>query len=188
MHSEVKRLFDIIAATFGLIAATPILAICAIVIRLDSHGPAIFRQVRIGRHGRHFVCLKLRTMYQETGDRPSHEVGQSSVTRVGRLLRRTKLDELPQLLNVLKGDMSFVGPRPCLPSQKELTEARNRLGLARLRPGITGIAQVASIDMSDPELLAKYDATYLQVMSMKTDLSLIIRTVFGSGQGDRVSI
>jgi len=113
-------------------------------------------------------------------------MGASAVTPLGRHLRRLKLDELPQLWNILRGEMSFVGPRPCLPSQTALVKARRRHGLDRLRPGITGISQVAGVDMSDPERLATLDATYLQNMSLGTDIRLILATVLGAGQGDRV--
>jgi O-antigen biosynthesis protein WbqP len=125
-------------------------------------------------------------MYLNTGDAPSHETKASAITPVGHFLRRTKLDELPQLWNILKGEMSFVGPRPCLPSQVELIAARRRRGVYAIRPGITGVAQVAGVDMSDPERLAKLDAVYLAEYSLMTDLRLIMATLFGAGRGDRV--
>lgn len=181
-----KRSFDLAVAIIGLVLASPIIAGCIVAIRMTSPGPAIFRQTRVGRHERPFVCLKLRTMHRDTRDAPSHEMGASAVTPLGRHLRRLKLDELPQLWNILRGEMSFVGPRPCLPSQTALVKARRRHGLDRLRPGITGISQVAGIDMSDPERLATLDATYLQNMSLGTDIRLILATVLGAGQGDRV--
>jgi O-antigen biosynthesis protein WbqP len=108
------------------------------------------------------------------------------VTPAGRWLRRSKLDELPQLWNVLRGEMSFVGPRPCLPSQVELVAARRARGLYAIRPGITGVAQVAGLDMSDPQRLAAADAEYLETMSLRTDLRLMLMTAFGAGKGDRV--
>jgi O-antigen biosynthesis protein WbqP len=173
-------------ALFGLVAAAPIILCCALVIRLSSPGPAIFRQTRVGLHEKPFTCLKLRSMYTDTRDAPSHETGASAVTKVGHFLRRTKLDELPQLWNILVGEMSFVGPRPCLPSQTELIVARREFGLYAIRPGITGVAQVAGIDMSDPQHLAQADAAYLRDMSLSTDLRLIAATLFGAGRGDRV--
>jgi O-antigen biosynthesis protein WbqP len=184
--SPVKRAFDLILSAIGLVLAAPVILGCVIAVRLDSPGPGIFRQIRVGRHEKPFTCLKLRTMYQDTRHAPSHEVGVSSVTAIGLHLRRLKLDELPQLWNILVGEMSFVGPRPCLPSQTDLVVARRQHGLQKIRPGMTGISQVAGIDMSDPERLASLDATYLHKMSIATDIRLIAATMLGSGQGDRV--
>lgn len=181
-----KRLFDVVLALIGIAPAAVLIGVCVLVIRTDSRGPGILRQTRIGRDERPFTCFKLRTMHVDTGDRPSHEVGRSAVTRVGGVLRRTKLDELPQLLNILRGEMSFVGPRPCLPVQTALIAARRVAGVAHLRPGITGVSQVAGVDMSDPERLAILDATYLDRMGLRTDLSLILRTITGAGRGDRI--
>ncbi|MDW6020973.1 sugar transferase [Mesorhizobium sp. BAC0120] len=182
-----KRVFDIVLALIGLVAASPVILVCMAAIRATSPGPAIFRQKRVGLHEKEFTCLKLRTMYRDTRDAPSHETGASAVTPVGRYFRRLKLDELPQLWNVLIGEMSFVGPRPCLPSQTELIISRRALGLYKIRPGITGVSQVAGIDMSEPERLAAHDATYLQDMSLAADFRLIAATVLGSGRGDRVN-
>lgn len=182
-----KRIFDFVLAAVGLVVASPIILGCVVLVRLDSPGAAIFRQTRVGLHERPFTCLKLRTMYRDTGHAPSHEVGASSVTSIGRHLRRLKLDELPQLWNILVGDMSFVGPRPCLPSQTALVAARRLRGLQNIRPGITGVSQVTGVDMSDPERLAALDATYLQDMSLASDIKLIAATLLGSGQGDRVN-
>lgn len=182
-----KRAFDLLLALAGIIPAALLIGVLVILIRRDSPGPGILRQMRIGRDEQPFTCLKLRTMHIDTPDRPSHEIGRSAITRLGAVLRRTKLDELPQLVNILRGDMSFVGPRPCLPSQVALIEARRHAGVAHLRPGITGVSQVAGVDMSDPARLAALDATYLPRMSLSTDLALILRTVLGSGRGDRVA-
>lgn len=183
---SLKRAFDFAAASAGLVVASPIFLACLLAVRLSSPGPAVFRQTRVGLNERHFTCYKLRTMYLDTGDRPSHEVGASSVTPVGKWLRRLKLDEIPQLWNVARGEMSLVGPRPCLPRQTELVEARRRRGVYGVRPGITGLAQVRGVDMSDPERLAALDAEYVRTMSFGSDLRLILATVTGAGQGDRV--
>lgn len=182
-----KRTLDIIIAVIGLPVALFFILVCMVLVKLSSRGPAIFRQTRVGMHEGLFTCYKLRTMYVDTRDAPSHETTASAVTPVGRWLRRLKLDELPQLWNILRGDMSFVGPRPCLPSQVELIEARRARGLYAIRPGITGIAQVAGVDMSNPQRLAKVDAEYLNTISVRTDLRLILATAFGAGQGDRVA-
>lgn len=181
-----KRLFDITAAGAGLIVLGPVLLVCMLLVRLDSPGPAIFRQRRMGRDEVPFVLYKLRTMFIDTRESPSHETPAAAITPLGRRLRAWKLDELPQLWNVLRGEMSFVGPRPCLPAQVTLIEARRRRGVHRLRPGITGLAQVQGIDMSDPERLAEVDARYLQQQGFVTDLRLILATLTGAGRGDRV--
>jgi len=128
--------------------------------------------------------LKLRTMASGTGDRPSHQVGIAHVTRVGRILRKLKLDELPQLWNVLLGQMSLVGPRPCLPSQHELIAARAERGLFRLRPGVTGPAQLLGVDMSDPVRLAQTEAEYFRSSTLSGDLKILMRTAIGAGRGD----
>lgn len=183
-----KRAADLAIALAILPVAVPVVLGCMAAVRLSSPGPAIFRQARVGLNEKPFTCYKLRTMYADTPDAPSHETAASAVTPVGRWLRRLKLDELPQLWNILKGDMSFVGPRPCLPSQAELIAARRARGLYAIRPGITGVAQVAGVDMSEPERLAALDATYLDDMSLLADLRLIIATATGSGRGDAVRL
>jgi O-antigen biosynthesis protein WbqP len=183
-----KRAFDILLALLSLPFAFPVIVFCGILVRATSEGPAIFKQKRVGRHESIFTCYKLRTMFSETRDAPSHETSATSVTPLGRYLRRLKIDELPQLFNVLRGEMSFVGPRPSLPTQQELIAARRRNGLFEIRPGITGVSQVAGIDMSNPELLAERDAQYLDDMSLATDLKLIAVTLFGAGRGDRIKL
>ncbi len=175
-----KRIFDIVCAVSGLVLmALPMLAI-VVVIRRDRDGGALFAQQRIGRGGRPFTCYKFRTMHTGTAQRPTHEAVASDVTEVGRVLRRTKLDELPQLWNVLTGDMSLVGPRPCLTSQHELIAARRALGVDKLLPGITGLAQVNGIDMSSPGRLAEVDALYAREQCAALDLRILIATVTGS--------
>jgi len=182
-----KRLLDVAAALIGLVLGSPLLLGAALAIRATSPGPVIFRQERVGRDERRFTCYKLRTMYQATPHLASHQVSRSAVTPVGSLLRRTKLDELPQLVNVLRGEMSLVGPRPCLPAQVELIEARRAAGVYALRPGITGVAQVQGVDMSEPTRLAALDAGYLQSAGLLTDLKILFLTAAGRGSGDRVA-
>lgn len=178
-----KRAFDVMAAAFGLLVAVPVLAITALFIRRESPGPAIFAQRRVGRNGVEFTCYKLRTMYTGTAQRPTHKLSSSSVTPLGGFLRRTKLDEVPQLYNVLVGDMSLVGPRPCLPAQIELIASRRAEGALDVRPGITGLAQVMNVDMSDPQRLSKIDGDYARTQSFAGDLRLILATLTGSGRG-----
>lgn len=181
-----KRLFDIAASLFGLVFLGWLVGLLAWRVRKDSPGPGILAQPRVGRDGAVFVCYKLRTMLVGTLHAASHETPVSAVTPLGATLRRYKLDELPQLWNVLKGEMSFVGPRPCLPVQERLIEERDRLGVLSVRPGITGLAQVQGVDMSDPVRLAAIDAEYVKERSFIGDLVLILRTVTGAGRGDRV--
>ena len=178
-----KRAFDVVACGLFLLFFWPILLIVIIAVRLQSSGPAIFKQVRVGKDGRPFTCYKLRTMYSGTANLPTHEVQASSVTALGEHLRRFKVDELPQLCNVLLGDMSLVGPRPCLPSQTALVEARRQLGVLEVRPGITGLAQVNGVDMSDANRLAELDAQYIRTQSLMGDFRLILATLRGRGVG-----
>lgn len=182
-----KRLLDIAIALPLLIISLPVLVMLFVAIRLDSPGPGLFRQARVGRGEYEFICLKLRTMRVDTGDRATHLTSAGQVTRLGRILRRTKLDELPQLWNVLKGEMSLVGPRPCLPSQGKLIAARRCRNVFSVSPGITGLAQVKCIDMSDPVLLAEIDARYVELMSIANDLRILTQTSMGGGQGDRTA-
>lgn len=180
------RVIDIAAALLGGLLVLPIILILWFVIRLDTPGPSIFRQQRVGRGERLFVCCKLRTMAHGAPAVGSHEIPSTYVTALGRRLRRLKLDELPQLWNVLIGEMSLVGPRPCLPSQKELIAARRALGVYGVRPGITGSAQVKGIDMSTPLELAHEDAVWVAAPSLKMYASLVVMTVFGRGRGDAI--
>ena len=179
------RLFDLALSFFGLIVLAPVLLLLTGLLWLDSRSP-FFYQTRLGRNRREFTVVKFRTMRLDTADMPTHLVASSSVTPLGRLLRRTKLDELPQLWNVLLGDMSLVGPRPGLPSQHELTAARERMGVFAVRPGITGLAQLRGIDMSTPALLAATDAEMIRRGSLREYFLMILRTVLGQGAGDRV--
>lgn len=182
-----KRAFDFAASAAGLLVLAPVVVLLAIAVRLETPGSPIFAQSRVGRDGRHFTCYKLRTMYVGTGDQPTHAVQKSAVTRLGHWLRKLKLDEIPQLYNVLVGEMSLVGPRPCLPSQKELVDARRRLGVLTVRPGVTGLAQIQDIDMSNPDRLAAVDAEYVRTRSFKGDMGLLLATLLGRGMNvDRI--
>lgn len=182
-----KRTFDLVGAICGLLIAWPLILVLAILIRRGSSGPGIFSQPRIGRNGQVFVCHKLRTMQQGTPNVPTHMASAAQVTPIGGFLRKTKLDELPQLWNVLRGEMSFVGPRPCLPTQTALVEERRKRGVFEIRPGITGLAQINGIDMSDPVKLAEKDAEYARIRSFTLDLAILFKTVFGgAGSGDLV--
>ncbi|RWM99416.1 MAG: sugar transferase [Mesorhizobium sp.] len=161
-----------------LTVMSPVVLIAMLAVRATSPGPAIFSQPRVGRSGAVFACHKLRTMHRNTPSLPTHEAPAGSVTAVGRVLRATKIDELPQLWNVLKGEMSLVGPRPCLPTQTELIGHRRRLGVLSALPGITGLAQIKGIDMSDPKLCAETDAAYLKAASIGLDLRILLGTFY----------
>tara|TARA_Y100001001_G_C8002619_1_gene306849 strand:+ start:521 stop:1063 length:543 start_codon:yes stop_codon:yes gene_type:complete len=178
-------LLDVLISLLGLLLGMPVLLVL-IVLGLFDTGSPLFRQERVGRFGRPFTLIKFRTMRKDTASVASHLASSSSITRYGRFLRRTKLDEIPQLWNVLRGDMSLVGPRPCLASQEELISQRKALGVLNARPGITGLAQINGIDMSTPELLASTDARMLEELSVATYLRYIFLTALGRGAGDRV--
>ena len=179
------RILDIVFATVGLVFGLPFLVVIFIVGLFDTGSP-LFRQERVGRSMKRFTLVKFRTMAPDTKSVASHLADASSITPLGRFLRRTKLDELPQLWNVLKGEMSLVGPRPCLFSQEELIAEREQRGVLKARPGITGLAQINDIDMSTPRLLAETDAKMLSRMTIKTYFYYIVMTVLGRGAGDRV--
>ena len=179
------RFFDVLLSLFGLVFGAPILLVLTVIGLFDTGSP-IFRQQRVGRNKRPFTLVKFRTMRIDTASVASHLASSSSITPFGYFLRRTKLDELPQLWNVLKGEMSLVGPRPGLFNQAELTEARERYGVFNVRPGITGLSQVNEIDMSTPELLAESDAKMISEMSVSNYFKYIFQTVAGKGSGDRV--
>lgn len=179
------RILDISIATIGLILSFPLMMIMYVIGLFDTGSP-LFIQERVGRNRTAFNLVKFRTMAPETKSVASHLADSSSITPVGRFLRRTKLDELPQLWNVLKGEMSLVGPRPCLFNQVELIEERESRGVLKARPGITGLAQVNGIDMSTPQLLAETDAAMLRSLDLKHYFRYIFQTATGKGSGDRV--
>lgn len=179
------RAFDLIFSLLGLVVGLPVLLALTVIGLFDTGSP-IFRQVRVGRHQQPFTLVKFRTMKVNTASVATHLASSASITRFGRFLRKTKLDELPQLWNVLKGDMSLVGPRPGLFNQSELTEERALRGVFDVRPGITGLAQVSEIDMSTPALLAETDQRMIQSLTLASYFKFIFMTVAGKGAGDRV--
>lgn len=179
------RFFDVVFALLGLCFALPVLLVIYVMGLFDTGSP-LFRQERVGRHQKPFTLIKFRTMRPDTRSVASHLADASAITPLGVFLRRSKLDELPQLWNVLKGDMSLVGPRPCLYNQQELINERTVHGIFNYRPGITGLAQVCGIDMSKPKLLAETDARMLQELTLESYFKYIFLTVAGKGAGDRV--
>ena len=179
------RLLDIFFAFLGLVFGIPILIIITAIGYFDTGSP-IFRQERVGRYKKPFTLVKFRTMKIDTLSVASHLANSSSITRLGSFLRKTKLDELPQLWNVLCGDMSLVGPRPSLFNQIELIEEREKRNVLSARPGITGLAQINNIDMSTPVLLAETDSDMLANLQLTDYFKFIIMTIIGKGQGDRI--
>jgi O-antigen biosynthesis protein WbqP len=179
------RALDILFSLLGILCGIPIFLV-VIILSLADHGSPFFKQPRVGKNQQLFTLVKFRTMAIGTQSVGTHLVDPSSITRLGRFLRKTKLDELPQLFNVLTGEMSLVGPRPCLPNQTELISQRSQRDVFKLRPGITGLAQVHDVDMSTPRKLARYDQIMVKRMSLKLYLKMIVATAFGKGRGDRV--
>lgn len=179
------RLFDFVFSLLGILCLWP-LGILLYIIGLFDTGKPIFVQERVGKGKKPFNLYKFRTMYVDTKSVASHLASASSITKFGAFLRKTKLDELPQLVNVLLGDMSLVGPRPNLFNQTELIEERDKLGVYNATPGITGLAQINEVDMSTPKKLAEYDAKMLESLTIADYFKYIFATVGGKGQGDRI--
>jgi len=178
------RSLDVLFSVLGLLFGAPIFLVLTIIGFFDTGSP-IFRQTRVGRNLKPFTLVKFRTMKPETASVATHLANSSDITPFGHFLRRTKLDELPQLWNVLKGEMSLVGPRPCLFNQHELIQEREALGVFNVRPGITGLAQVNNVDMSTPAKLAAMDQQMILSLNLRQYFRYIFLTVLGKGQGDR---
>lgn len=181
----VLRVFDVAFALVGLIATSPVFLVLWVLAYFDTGAP-LFRQQRVGRRQRAFTLLKFRTMRSNTISVATHLADAAAVTPLGRVLRRTKLDELPQLWNVLTGDMSLVGPRPGLFNQAELLAARASRGVFAVRPGVTGLAQVNGIDMATPRLLAETDKRMIESLGIANYFKYLMLTVIGRGSGDAI--
>lgn len=180
MYSFFKRLLDIVLSLTALIVLAPLLLVLALLVNLDSPGPALFKQKRVGRNEKLFDIYKFRSMYTSAPrDVATSELqnAESHITRVGRVLRKTSLDELPQLFNVLKGEMSLIGPRPLVPNEKDIHELRREKGAYRVRPGITGWAQVNGRDCVLPVDKARLDGYYADHMSFGLDVKIIFFSV-----------
>lgn len=199
IYVMLKRLVDLLVAAVAILVFSPILMAIAVWIKLDSKGPIIFKQKRVGRHKEHFNIYKFRTMYTDApADMPTHLVADPSamITKAGAFLRKTSLDELPQLFNILKGEMAIVGPRPALWNQYDLIDERDKYGANAIRPGLTGWAQINGRDELEIDVKAKLDGYYVQNMSLALDIKCFLGTflsVFrsegvvegGTGQGKR---
>ena len=180
-YGAVKRFLDLAFAVPALLLAGIPMLIIALIIRLDTRDSALFTQTRVGRNGKEFACYKFRTMrkdaprYRATKDFADAD---AFITRTGKFLRNTSIDELPQLINIIRGDMSFIGPRPLIPAETKVHALRERYGVYQLRPGISGYAQVNGRDMVTDEQKAALDRWYLEHFSLKTDIKILFFTVF----------
>lgn len=176
----IKRIIDIVLSLIALIILSPIFIAISICIKLQSEGPVFFKQERVGKNKVTFKILKFRTMKIDTPkDTPTHLLKdpEQYITKIGRFLRKTSLDELPQLINILSGQMSIVGPRPCLWNQEDLIEEREKYGANNITPGLTGLAQVSGRDELEIPLKAKYDGEYANNISFILDLKLFFKTI-----------
>ena len=182
------RMIELILAIIGLIALSPFLLIIVLIVRATSPGPAFFKQIRVGKNQKSFTILKIRTMRLGTKQIGTHLIEAEAVTTIGRFFRKLRIDEVPQLLNVIMGHMSIVGPRPCLPSQTDVIAARLIENVYSVRPGITGLAQIKGLDMATPTELAEIDGYYVRSRSFGLDLLIILKTVTGQAMDNRSNI
>lgn len=181
MYVYIKRVMDFVLALFGLIILSPILIMLVIAIKLDSKGPILFNQKRVGINKKHFNMLKFRTMKIDAPkDVPTHllQNPEQYITKVGMFLRKTSLDELPQIFNILIGNMSIIGPRPALWNQYDLIEEREKYGVNSIRPGLTGWAQINGRDELPIDIKAKFDGEYAKKMSFRFDIKCFLFTIF----------
>lgn len=184
-----KRAIDFVLSLLGVIILSPILLILYLCIKIDSKGPVVFRQKRVGKDKKHFSIYKFRTMRVDTPkEMPTHllENPDYFITKVGKFLRKTSLDELPQLFNILKGDMAVIGPRPALWNQYDLIEERDKYGANDIRPGLTGLAQISGRDELEIPVKAKLDGEYTQKISFIMDTKCFVGTIFSVLKSDGV--
>lgn len=176
----IKRTLDLTAAILSLIILAPLLIIISLLIKIDSRGPLIFKQSRVGRNNVRFTILKFRSMKVDTPDIATDDLNNPDkyLTRVGKIIRKTSLDEIPQLINILRGEMTIVGPRPALYNQYNLIKLRNVNGIDNLLPGLTGYAQIMGRDSISEKQKVNYDLYYLQHVTMLFDLKIILWTIF----------
>ena len=179
-YKPIKRIIDLFLSITGLVVLLPVLVLLAIAIKLDSSGPVLFKQKRVGIHKTHFNIYKFRTMRTDTPkDTPTHLLANPDkyITKAGRLLRKASLDELPQIINILFGQMAIIGPRPALWNQCDLIEERDKYGANDIRPGLTGWAQINGRDELPIEVKSKYDGEYVRRMSFLFDLKCLVGTI-----------
>ena len=188
-YDKIKRALDFFFALLLLLLALIPCGVISLLIIATSRGPALFTQKRIGKGGTPFNCYKFRTMYADAPQycaTPDFQDADSFITPLGKILRKTSLDELPQLFNVLRGDMSFIGPRPLIPEETQIHEARLKKGVYLLRPGISGLAQINGRDRIDAETKVRYDEEYLHNVSFSFDAKILLGTVFGVLRGNDI--
>ena len=173
-----KRFFDIILSLVALIILFPIMILISVLIKLFDSGPIIFKQKRVGMNGKLFYMYKFRSMPVNTKNIASDKITELNLNFVSKFIRRTNIDELPQLFNILKSDMSFVGPRPALSSQNDLIEIRLRKGVLSFKPGLTGLAQISSYDGMSVNTKVDFDKKYINSISFTTDILIILKTFF----------
>ena len=189
LYFLVKRFYDTVLSFIGLIILSPLFLVLMILIKLDSKGPILFKQKRIGRHKNYFNILKFRTMRIDTPrDTPTHmlENPEQWITKAGKFLRKTSLDELPQIINILKGDMSIIGPRPALWNQYDLVEERDKYNVHKLYPGLTGYAQINGRDELPIPEKAKLDGYYVEHISLWLDIKIFFGTIVSIFRSDGV--
>ena len=189
MYQYFKRLIDMVLSLGAIIVLSPVLAVIAVLIKLDSKGPVLFKQKRVGKDKTHFEILKFRTMYADVPkDVPTHLLADpaSKITKIGRFLRKSSLDELPQIFNIFKGEMSIIGPRPALWNQFDLIEERDKYGANDVRPGLTGLAQIMGRDELPIEIKAKYDGDYVKNITFANDVKIFFRTIFSVASADGI--
>lgn len=189
MYTHVKRVLDFLLAALALVALSPLMLVLALVIKLTSPGPVFFRQRRVGRDRTHFMIYKFRTMRTDAPkDLPTHllQNPEAFITPIGRFLRRSSMDELPQLLNIIRGEMAVVGPRPALWNQFDLIAEREKYGANALRPGLTGWAQINGRDELPIDVKARLDGEYVRRMGFFFDARCIIGTVFSVARGEGI--
>ncbi len=184
-----KRFIDIVLSAAGLLLLSPVLLIIALLIKLDSKGPVLFKQKRIAKNKEHFNILKFRTMYADVPkDVPTHLLAdpESKITKIGRFLRKSSLDELPQIWNILVGEMSIIGPRPALWNQFDLIAERDKYGANDIRPGLTGLAQIKGRDELPIDVKAKYDGDYAKDITFANDIKIFFGTIFSVLKADGI--
>ncbi len=189
MYPILKRGLDFLISTLAILFLSPVLILIALAIKIDSKGPVLFKQKRVGKDKKHFMIYKFRSMYVDApSDMPTHLLKDPSamITRVGAFLRKTSLDELPQLINIFKGDMSIVGPRPALWNQYDLIEERDKYGANQIRPGLTGWAQINGRDELEIDEKSKLDGYYVQHMSLSLDAKCFLGTFISVLKSDGV--
>ncbi len=184
-----KRIIDFLLSLIGIIVLSPVLLLLCLAIKIDSKGPIIFKQKRVGKNKTHFNIYKFRTMKIDTPkEMPTHLLSDPDfyITKVGKILRKTSLDELPQLFNIIKGDMAVIGPRPALWNQYDLIEERDKYGANDIRPGLTGLAQISGRDELEIPIKAKVDGKYTDNISLMMDIKCFFGTITSVFKSDGV--